>query len=138
MQRDSLSGQRQLMFRQEEFVKQAVYLQQAFAGQMHAFGVSSQKALIPQNTYRTGKTLLNPYAEFILKVTIADMAQLHLQDQLTDQALFPSKSERAVNRKTAVAQFFGVSFEFMLVLEVSALHMRERSHAQADHVGAGP
>ena len=37
-----------------------------------------------------------------------------------------------------MAQFVGIGLEFMLVLKVSALHVRERRDTQTDHVRAGP
>ena len=89
-------------------------------------------------TYRHGKTLLNPYAELVLEVLFANMSQFHLQDQLADHALFLCESQRPENRKNALAQLIGIGLELMLVLEVSALHMREGGYTEADHVRAGP
>src|SRR3954464_11857928 len=81
------------MFRQEELVKQPVHLQQAIAVQAETFAIGNQETLVAQLVHRICKAFLNIDAELALKVTVANLAPLQLQDQLADHALLRRERE---------------------------------------------
>src|SRR6185436_7471577 len=67
-----------------------------------------------------------------------DVPELHLQDELPDHALILSRRESAINRKVSLVDPVDVWIPIVFVLKMRTVDMRERSHAQPDHIGAGP
>ena len=77
-------------------------------------------------------------AELPLEVFAVDVPELHLKNELANHPLFVGGRERAVDREHALVDTVDIRVPIVLVLIVGAVDVREGSHAETDHVGAGP
>jgi hypothetical protein len=64
--------------------------------------------------------VLDINTKLALEVRTADPAQFELEYQLTDEALFGSRSQSAIDREFPIAQRSKVRFEIVLVLKMRA------------------
>ena len=126
------------MLRQKEFMEQLIHLQQPRAIQTNVVRIGHEKSLLIQLPQRSGEALFYIDAELLLKVTLPDASQLHLQNHFTNQTLVMRRTERAANGKNTFANLVAIARPLVFVLKVRALHMREGRDAYADHVGARP
>src|ERR1035437_1727384 len=126
------------MLRQKKLAQQPVYLQQPVAVQQQVLRVHPQKALFLEMVERGRKPLAHVYTELPLEVLTVDVPELHLKNELPNHALFLGRRKRAIDREDPLVDAVDVGVPVVFVLKMSAVDVRERSHAQADHVGAGP
>src|SRR5262249_41686612 len=118
--------------------KESIYPQEAVAIQPQGVTVRNEKAPTFQSAQGVRKARGDVNAELFLEVRFGGVAQLQLQNQLADHALFLSWCEGAINRKLSLLEGGEVRPPFVLVLKMGSADVGEGCYAQADHVGARP
>src|ERR1043166_7067920 len=122
------------MFRQKEFVEEAVRLQKALTVQAHGVALDREEAPVLECLERCGKTLRDLDPEFVLEITPAHVPQLKLQDKLANEALIRRGREGAINGKLSLFKARQIRLKVMLVLTMHAIDMPTHGHAQPEPV----
>ena len=126
------------MLRQERTRAAAGLPEQSVAVQQQVFRVHAQKTLSSRCSSGAANRCCTSTPNFCWKYSPVNVPELHLKNELANHALLVGGSECAVDREHSLRGHCRCRVPIVLVLKVGAVDMRERSHAEADHVGAGP
>src|SRR6185295_5472398 len=125
-----------LVFRFEEFVKQSVNLQEAFARDVDTVAAVSQEPPFLKRGEWRGELFTRITAEFFCELLRAHAAELELQHELADVALVRRWRERAIYGKFAGVHRFNVGLELVVILVMHAVEMAETRDADGQDVRA--
>ena len=106
------------MLGEEELVQQLVDLEKRFAIEPQTAVVKREKALFVQLSKARCEPFLRVNTKLPAEVVAADMAELHLQNELANHAFFMRGSKGSVNGKLSFLQPSEVRSPVVLVLEV--------------------
>ena len=108
------------MLGEEELMEQFVDLEKSFAIESQTAVIKREKALALQFAQARCEPFLRVNTKLPAEVVSADMAELHLQNELANHAFFMRGSEGPVDGKLSFLQLSEVWRPVVLVLKVRA------------------
>src|SRR5579864_6786592 len=123
------------MLWRKEIVKQGIDFEECFAGEREAARGAREEAASFEIGERGGESIGGIDAELGAEIIEIEVAELHLENELADEALIVREGEGAIDGEAALVERVEVGIEIVEILEVGAADVREGSDAQAEHVG---
>src|SRR5205814_6423916 len=117
------------VFRQKEFVEQPVDLQEAFPVEPHGVALHGQEAPVFQGLERDGEPLAEIDSKLLLEISPADLSQLQLQNEFTNEPFIPAGGQSTVDGKLALLDASNVRLEIVMVLVMRAADVAKAGHS---------
>src|SRR5215831_1169750 len=126
------------MLGEEKFMQEPIDLKQAFAVEQDLITLDAQEPPIFQPPQRFSEALDQLDPELLAEVSAADVAQLELQNEFTNQAFVGIGRQSAPDGPFAGSHPGNVGFKIVMILVMSAPNVAEGSDAEGEQVRPGP